>query len=99
MLSDDLNSIIGCSNSNKLQPRSKLTRTENSVGGRIGFADGPKPGNGCIEKGKKKLEEGRIGKSELNAVEESLESSGKMTPDAKKYFTGLLRQELNYLLN
>jgi hypothetical protein len=86
-LSDDLNSIIGCSNSNKLQPRSKLTRTENSVGGRIGFADGPKPGNGCIEKGKKKLEEGRIGKSELNAVEKSLTESGKMTPAAQKFFT------------
>jgi hypothetical protein len=87
-LSDDLLGIVGCSNSDKLQPRSKLTRTENSVGGRIGFANGPKPGNGCIEKGKKKLEEGKISKSELNAVERSLEQSGKMTPEAKKYFTG-----------
>ena len=86
-LSDDLNSVIGCSNSNKFQTRSKLTRTKNSVGGRIGFADGPKPGNGCIEKGKKKLEEGRIGKSELNAVEKSLTESGKMTPAAQKFFT------------
>jgi hypothetical protein len=86
-LSDDLNSVIGCSNSNKFQTRSKLTRTKNSVGGRIGFADGPKPGNGCIEKGKKKLEEGRIGPSELNAVEKSLTESGKMTPAAKKFFT------------
>jgi hypothetical protein len=86
-LSDDLLGIVGCSNSDKLQPRSKLTRTENSVGGRIGFANGPKPGNGCIEKGKKKLEEGRIGKAELNAVEKSLTDSGKMTPAAKKFFT------------
>ena len=86
-LSDDLFGIVGCSNSDKLQPRSKLTRTENSVGGRIGFANGPKPGNGCIEKGKKKLEEGRIGKAELNAVEKSLTDSGKMTPAAKKFFT------------
>ena len=86
-LSDDLNSVIGCSNSNKFQTRSKLTRTKNSVGGRIGFADGPKPGNGCIEKGKKKLEEGRIGPSELNAVEKSLTESGKMTPAAQKFFT------------
>jgi hypothetical protein len=86
-LSDDLLGIVGCSNSDKLQPRSKLTRTENSVGGRIGFANGPKPGNGCIEKGKKKLEEGRISKAELNAVEKSLTDSGKMTPAAKKFFT------------
>jgi hypothetical protein len=86
-LSDDLLGIVGCSNSDKLQPRSKLTRTENSVGGRIGFANGPKPGNGCIEKGKKKLEEGRIGKAELNAVEKSLTDSGKMTPAAQKFFT------------
>jgi hypothetical protein len=86
-LSDDLLGIVGCSNSDKLQPRSKLTRTENSVGGRIGFANGPKPGNGCIEKGKKKLEEGRINKAELNAVEKSLTDSGKMTPAAKKFFT------------
>jgi hypothetical protein len=34
------------------------------------------------------LKKVRIGKSELNAVERSLEQSGKMTPDAKKYFTG-----------
>ena len=86
-VSDNLLGIIGCSNSSELQPRSKLTRTENSVGGRIGFANGPKPGNGCIEKGKKKLEEGRIGKTELNAVERSLEQSGKMTPAAQKFFT------------
>ncbi len=86
-LSDDLSSIIGCSNSKDLEPRSKITRAEKSVGGRIGFADGPKPGKGCIEKGKKKLEEGRIGPSELNAVEDSLKQSGKMTPAAQKFFT------------
>jgi hypothetical protein len=67
-----------------VSPRDKLTRVKNSIGGRIGF----KEGSSCVEKGKKKLEEGKIGKSELNAVERSLEQSGKMTPDAKKYFTG-----------
>lgn len=84
---DNFLGIIGCANSNALQPRNKITRVESSVGGRIGFANGPKPGNSCIEKGKKKLEEGRIGKSELNAVEKSLTESGKITPAAKKFFT------------
>jgi hypothetical protein len=84
---DNFLGIIGCANSNALQPRNKITRVESSVGGRIGFANGPKPGNSCIEKGKKKLEEGRIGKSELNAVEKSLTESGKMTPAAQKFFT------------
>jgi hypothetical protein len=75
---------IGCSNTAQVSPRDKLTRVKNSIGGRIGF----KEGSSCVEKGKKKIEEGKIGKSELNAVERSLEQSGKMTPDAKKYFTG-----------
>jgi hypothetical protein len=75
---------IGCSNTAQVSPRDKLTRVKNSIGGRIGF----KEGSSCVEKGKKKIEEGKIGKSELKALEESLESSGKMTPDAKKYFTG-----------
>jgi hypothetical protein len=75
---------IGCSNTAQVSPRDKLTRVKNSIGGRIGF----KEGSSCVEKGKKKLEEGKISKSELNAVERSLEQSGKMTPDAKKYFTG-----------
>jgi hypothetical protein len=46
-----------------------------------------KEGSSCVEKGKKKIEEGKIGKSELNAVERSLEQSGKMTPAAQKFFT------------
>ena len=75
---------IGCSNTAQVSPRDKLTRVKNSIGGRIGF----KEGSSCVEKGKKKLEEGKISKSELNAVERSLEQSGKMTPEAKKYFTG-----------
>ena len=82
-ISDNVLCAIGSSNT--LAFRKDLTRM--STGGRIGFADGPKPGNGCIEKGKKKLEEGRIGKSELNAVEKSLTKSGKMTPAAQKFFT------------
>ena len=86
-ISDEVLGVIGCATSSSLQPRSKLTRVENSVGGRIGFANGPKPGNACIEKGKKKIEEGRIGKAELNAVEKSLTDSGKMTPAAQKFFT------------
>jgi hypothetical protein len=81
---DNVLGIIGCSNAAQVSPRDKLTRVKNSIGGRIGF----KEGSSCVEKGKKKLEEGKIGKSELNAVERSLEQSGKMTPEAKKYFTG-----------
>jgi hypothetical protein len=81
---DNVLGIIGCSNAAQVSPRDKLTRVKNSIGGRIGF----KEGSSCVEKGKKKLEEGKISKSELNAVERSLEQSGKMTPDAKKYFTG-----------
>jgi len=81
---DNVLGIIGCSNAAQVSPRDKLTRVKNSIGGRIGF----KEGSSCVEKGKKKIEEGKIGKSELKALEESLESSGKMTPDAKKYFTG-----------
>jgi hypothetical protein len=74
---------IGCSNTAQVSPRDKLTRVKNSIGGRIGF----KEGSSCVEKGKKKIEEGKIGKSELNAVERSLEQSGKMTPAAQKFFT------------
>jgi hypothetical protein len=81
---DNVLGIIGCSNAAQVSPRDKLTRVKNSIGGRIGF----KEGSSCVEKGKKKLEEGKISKSELNAVERSLEQSGKMTPEAKKYFTG-----------
>jgi hypothetical protein len=81
---DNVLGIIGCSNAAQVSPRDKLTRVKNSIGGRIGF----KEGSSCVEKGKKKIEEGKIGKSELKALEESLESSGKMTPEAKKYFTG-----------
>ena len=81
---DNVLGIIGCSNAAQVSPRDKLTRVKNSIGGRIGF----KEGSSCVEKGKKKIEEGKIGKSELNAVERSLEQSGKMTPEAKKYFTG-----------
>jgi hypothetical protein len=81
---DNVLGIIGCSNAAQVSPRDKLTRVKNSIGGRIGF----KEGSSCVEKGKKKIEEGKISKSELNAVERSLEQSGKMTPEAKKYFTG-----------
>jgi hypothetical protein len=83
-ITDKVLADIGCSNAAQVSPRDKLTRVKNSIGGRIGF----KEGSSCVEKGKKKIEEGKIGKSELNAVERSLEQSGKMTPDAKKYFTG-----------
>jgi hypothetical protein len=80
---DNVLGIIGCSNAAQVSPRDKLTRVKNSIGGRIGF----KEGSSCVEKGKKKLEEGKIGKSELNAVEKSLTESGKMTPAAQKFFT------------
>jgi len=80
-ISDNVLCAIGSSNT--LAFRKDLTRM--STGGRIGFKDGPTPN--CVELGKKKLEEGRIGKSELNAVEKSLTKSGKMTPAAKKFFT------------
>jgi hypothetical protein len=58
---DNVLGIIGCSNAAQVSPRDKLTRVKNSIGGRIGF----KEGSSCVEKGKKKLEEGKIGKSEL----------------------------------
>jgi hypothetical protein len=60
---DNVLGIIGCSNAAQVSPRDKLTRVKNSIGGRIGF----KEGSSCVEKGKKKIEEGKIGKSELKA--------------------------------
>jgi len=80
-VSDDLLCTIGRSNKAKFYEKDRLKRALKADGGRIGFKKGHTPE--CIEAGKKKIEEGRIGPSELNAVEDSLKQSGKMTPAAQ----------------